>query len=112
MVLNANVPSKELKGIETTTSHFWKQVLKTVTSMNHNREVQQHQLEQLWNNHKIRYKGHPLHLPNCAKKGVNYIQGLWLEGKLLSYEQIAERIGHHAGLVFEYNAIVNAIPKE
>ena len=28
------------------------------------------------------------------------------------HEQIAERIGHHAGLAFEYNAIVNAIPKE
>ncbi|WP_419623975.1 hypothetical protein, partial [Thiolapillus sp.] len=73
VALNANVPPKELKGIETITSHFWKQVLKTVTSMNHNREVQQHQLEQLWNNHKIRYKGHPLHFPTWAKKGVNHI---------------------------------------
>ncbi|WP_419585360.1 reverse transcriptase domain-containing protein, partial [Thiolapillus sp.] len=41
VALNANVPPKELKGIETITSHFWKQVLKTVTSMNQNREVRQ-----------------------------------------------------------------------
>ena len=42
VTLNANAPPEELKGIETITSHFLKQVLKTVTPMNQNREVQQH----------------------------------------------------------------------
>ena len=46
------------------------------------------------------------HFPNSAKKGVSYIQDHWPEGHSLSHEQTAERIGHHTGLAFDYNAVV------
>ena len=110
--LKVIVNSKELKGLERIHSEFWKRVLKTVATLSQTRDMGEVQTQSLWNNHKIRYKGNPLHLSKTANFGINYLQDLWVNGTIRSREQIEQITGSYAGLIFHYNAVTNAFPKE
>lgn len=109
--LNSNVREKDLKGKEKITSHFWRSVLTTVAEMNNGRDKTNIKKEQLWNNENILFKGTPLLLHNWAKAGLNYVQDLWIEGSFMTFEQIKTIVGTNARLIFEYNAIYNAMPR-
>ena len=67
--------------------------------------------EPIWNNKNIKFKGHPLFYRNLCKAGIVYLQDLWVNGHIMRYEQIEQTVGTNGGLLFEYNALVNAIPE-
>ena len=67
--------------------------------------------EPIWNNKNIKFKDHPLFYSNRCKAGIVYLQDLWVNGHIMRYEQIEQTVGTNGGLLFEYNALVNAIPE-
>ena len=81
--------------------------------MNKNREPAMVSIrtEPIWNNKNIKFKGHPLFYSNWCKAGIVYLQDLWVNGHILRYEQIEQTVGKNGGLLFEYNALFNAIPE-
>ncbi|XP_076460297.1 uncharacterized protein LOC143293374 [Babylonia areolata] len=109
---NANIAPNEIQGLDKMKSAFWKEVLKATTALNTERQVENTRTEPIWNNKNIKYKGKTIFFTRWAKAGINYLQDLWTTGNLMTYEQIKDIVGSHAGLVLEYNALINAIPNE
>ena len=109
--LNANIGERELKGKEKITSFFWKTVLCTVAEMNRGRENKYVNRVQLWNNQNILYKGKPLLFTKWAMAGINHVQDLWRDGSFMTIDQVEQTVGTYAGLIFDYYAIYNAIPR-
>ena len=54
---------------------------------------------------------YPLFYRNWCKAGIVYLQDLWVNGDIMRYEQIEQTVGTNGRLLFEYNALVNAIPE-
>ena len=81
--------------------------------MNKNREPDLDSIrsEPIWNNNNIKFKGHPLFYRNWCKAGIVYLQDLWVNGHIMRYEQIEQTVGTNGRLLFECNALVNAIPE-
>ena len=67
--------------------------------------------EPIWNNKHVLYKGSPLFFVTWCKAGLLYIQDLWINGRLISFEEAKQHIGSNRNLQFEYNALINAIPE-
>ena len=67
--------------------------------------------EPICNNKNIKFKGHHLFYSNRCKAGIVYLQDLWVNGHIMRYEQIEQTVSKNGGLLFEYNAFVNAIPE-
>ena len=78
--------------------------------MNKNREPATDSIrtEPIPNNKNIKFKGHPLFYGNWCKAGIAYLQDLWVNGHRMRYEQT---VGTNGWLLFEYNALVNAVPE-
>ena len=81
--------------------------------MNKNREPATGSIrtEPIWNNKNIKFKGHPLFCSNWCQAEIVYLQDLWVSGHIMRYEQIKQTVGTNGRLLFEYNALVNAIPE-
>ena len=111
--LNATVDPKHNQAINQIESHFWREATKATTLMNKNREPDLDSIrsEPIWNNKNIKFKGHPLFYRNWCKAGSVYLQDLWVNGHIMRYEQIEQTVGTNGRLLFEYNALVNAIPE-
>ena len=98
--------------------NFWKKVVvtwlnrKPVTSIE---EVERESLihQKLWYNELIKYKGNPLYFKRWQKKGIETVLDLLVvrENRILSWEEVKDRIGDNGGTQFEYYALRNAIPK-
>ena len=108
--LNASVDLKSNKAISRIDSFFWQEVMKCTTTMNQNRQPAPIKTEPMWNKH-ILYKGSPLFFVTWCKAGLLYIQDLWVNGRLISFEEVKQHIGSNGNLQFEYNALINAIPE-
>ena len=67
--------------------------------------------EPICNNKNIKFKGHYLFYSNRCKAGIGYLQDLWVNGHIMRYELIEQTVSKNGGLLFEYNAFVNAIPE-
>ena len=67
--------------------------------------------EPIWNNKNIRYKGYPLFYNRWCRAGIEYLQDLWSNGHMMSYEEIRQKAGTSGSLQFEYNTLVSAIPE-
>ena len=52
--------------------------------------------EPIWNNKNIRYKGYPLFYNRWCRAGIEYLQDLWSNGHMMSYEEIRQKIGTSA----------------
>ena len=111
--LNATIDPKHNQAINQIESHFWREATKATTLMNKNREPDLDSIrsEPIWNNKNIKFKGHPLFYRNLCKAGIVYLQDLWVSGHIMRYEQIEQTVGTNGRLLFEYNALVNAIPE-
>ena len=98
--MNANVDPKFNQALNEIGSDFWQEVIKTTTTMNKNREPETVRMEPIWNNKNIQYKGHPLLYSNWGKAGIVYLQDLWIDNNMASYEQIEQRVGTNGALLF------------
>ena len=67
--------------------------------------------EPLFNNNQIYYKGKSLFYKKWLTNGILYIKDICCQGKILPFHDLQKIIKNHPGLIFEYNAMVNAIPK-
>ena len=111
--LNATVDPKHIQAVNKIDSHFWREAIKSRTLRNINRElsIDSIRTELIWNNKNIKFKGHPLFYSNWCKAGIVYLQDLWVNGHIMSYDQTEHTVGTNGGLLFEYNALVNAVPE-
>ena len=111
--LNTTVDSKYNQARTKIDSHCRRKTIKATILMNKNRKPAMDSIrtEPIWNNKNIKFKGHPLFYSNWCKAGIVYLQDLWVNGHILRYEQIEQTVGKNGGLLFEYNALVNAIPE-
>lgn len=110
--LNANVTSTQIRDLDKINSYFWRQVLTATLHINANRLVEKAHTEPLWNNKNITFKGRPMYYPQWAKAGINHLQDMWSNGSILTYDEIKERVGAHAGLMLQYNVVYNAVPRQ
>ena len=65
----------------------------------------------IWYNQEIKYRNKELFFKKCKNSGIEKIRDIIniREKRILSYEEITNRIGYSAQLRFEYYAIVNAL---
>ena len=112
-VLNATVDPKHNQAVNKIDSHFWREAIKARTLMNKNIDpaIDSIRTEPMWNNKNIKFKGHPLLYSNWCKAGIVYLQDLWVNGHIMSYKRSEHTVGTNGGLLFEYNALVNAVPE-
>jgi hypothetical protein len=118
-VFNYNCRSKYVKGLDKIKSGFWKTVLCTFLDagkLTTEDEIDSGNLlsQHLWNNSLIQYKHNLLFYPEWKRQGIEYIQDIIKENeqRLLTLEEIKEKIVYDRGsIIFDYNAVVNAIPK-
>ena len=108
---NANVAPSQIRDLDKIKSVFWRQVLKTTIDLNASRQVEKVHTEPIWNNKNITYKGNPIYYQQWAKAGINHTQDMWSNGNILTFEEIEDRIGAHAGLMLQYNVVYNAVPR-
>ena len=79
--------------------------------MNTNRVPESTKTEPIWNNKHIQFKGHILFYSSWCKAGLVYLQDLWTDGQFVRYENVEQRAGTHGRLLFEYDALTNAVPE-
>ena len=75
---------------------------------------ERYQEQMLWNNSMIQYKGKVLFFPTWKMAGIEQIQDLVVEHekRMMSYEEILGKLEYNkASIIFEYNALINAIPQ-
>ena len=108
--LNATVHPNYNRAINKIDSHFWREAIKATTTMSKNRNPESIKTEPIWNNKNIHYKGYPLLYNRWCRAGIEYLQDLWSNGRVMSYEEIRQKVGTSGTLQFEYNAQVSAIP--
>jgi hypothetical protein len=66
----------------------------------------------LLNNRNIQFKNKPLFFITWSKVGINFLQDVCNQNGLLTFEQIQQKVGVSGKLMFEFNAIRNAIPPD
>ena len=98
-------------------SKFWTDVIKMWVEINKNQCPKNNNItqnvfaESLFNNDQIRYKGQSLCYQNWIDNGLQFIKDICTKGRIMSFFQIKEKIKAYPNLIFEYNAMINAIPK-
>ena len=98
--LNATVPPNYNQAIIKVDSHFWREAIKATTTMNKNRNPESIKTEPIWNNKNIHYKGYTLFCNSWCRAGVEYLQDLWSNGHMMSYEEIRQKVGTSGTLHF------------
>ena len=94
-------------------SHFWRQVVSTMAELNEKNTVTGViPLEPLWYNKHIQFKGKPVFSARWAAAGLNRLQDIFENGQLLTRHEIEGKTGSYASLMFDYNAITNALPED
>ena len=98
-------------------SKFWTDVVKVWVETNGNQYSNSDSIcnilaEPLFNNHRICYKGKSLFYKKWMDNGFSYIKDIYPQGRLLPFSELEKIIKNHPCLIFEYNALVNAIPKD
>ena len=113
-----NCKPKHAKAVNRIQNDFWKDVLityltnKTLTTQDEINERNFHK-QLLFNNTLIQYKTQVLFFPTWKRQGLERVRDIIhvQEKRLLSLEEIQTYLApNKANSVFEYNALVNAIP--
>jgi hypothetical protein len=116
--LDMNCKSKTLKDKNYIKSPFWQAVLRSHLDskpllekdyINENN----FRMQLLWNNINVQYKGNVLFFPAWKNAGIERFNDIINvdEKRLLNINEVVNKIRkNHANIVFQYNAITNAIP--
>ena len=115
-----NCKSRDMTHFELIQNEFWQEVLATYLDNKSNMELKQvnrtnFKMQHVFNNDLIRYKGNILFFPKWRNKGIEMIKDVIhpKDKRFLSLAEIITLIGQNsAELIFEYNAMINAIPKK
>ena len=85
-------------------------MLKEFLYLNINDEVNVDDI--LWNNSLIKYKGKMLYFKRWIKQGIIFVnQILDKDNNVIKYDHLCNMINDNGNLMFEYNAIVNALER-
>ena len=104
-----NATAQELAGLSMIKSEFYQRVMVAIAKFNKVRQSEGIRTEPLWNNTNIRYKTKPLFFKSWGNAGLCFMQDLWVNGKMMPVEEMERQVGARANLLFEYNALTNAI---
>jgi exonuclease III len=118
-VLESSVLCKNFKGLELIKSRFWRCVLtnwlvhNTSISQKSSEELNIHEIyaQKLWNNKFVMYRQNPLMIQACVSANIICVADILKEKSIISYDEYCNKLGSSPDRIFEYNAIVNAIPK-
>ena len=72
-------------------------------------------LQPLFNNSLVKYRGNILFYKNWVEKGIESVKDIIHpnENRILSLQELQNNIGQNrANIIFQYNAIMNAIPRQ
>jgi hypothetical protein len=115
-VLRASVSSKEFIGIKLVKSQYWRSALKiwldNNNCINKLNDVENVANQPLWNNALIKYKNKPIMFPNWVSNGFTDVGDLFFDNNYVSLERVANSVGPYGGLVFDYYALLNALPRQ
>ena len=95
---------------------FWRDVIETWYNIkkNHreiiNEDTKTILSQPLFFNDGIKYKSNVLQIHSWIKKGIKYVYQLFDRGRMKSMAEIKIMVGNHGGFIFDYNAVINAIP--
>ena len=97
-------------------SHFWKEVVANWLKLNHtisieNDTFQNILMQPIFLNSDIKYKNNILFMPKMIKNGIKYIYDLFLDERIKDIGDLRQTIQQYPSLTFDYNAIINGIPK-
>lgn len=115
-----NCRPNKLKPLTNIPSNFWRKVLevylkyKTLTT-EEEVKADQYTSQLLWNNRLIRYKNDMLFFPRWQKAGIERVRDIinTYEKRLLNIEEIMRITKQsYATILFECNALFNAIPQK
>ena len=62
-------------------------------------------------NEEIKYHNVPLHFPKWIQSNILYVLDLFQNNHFLDYKELVRICKNYPGLIFEYNALINSIPK-
>ena len=115
--LSASIDNKELRGTKSI-NHFWKQVLKTWLEVKKStreikfREITEILAEPIFNNEMIQYKNKSIFFPTWIEKGITNLVHICNRNGIKPINEIESIVGKSPQLLFDYNTVINAIPKE
>ena len=100
-------------------SHFWKEVATNWLKLNQKIIIENEAIENILTqpiflNSEVKYKGNVLFMKNMIKNKIKYVYDLFLDNQIKCINDIRQGLGQqllYPGLTFDYNAIINAIPK-
>ena len=117
-VMDINCRPKCIKPVNDINSPFWREALhahlnskQLIRIEDINRENFQKQL--LWHNINIQYKGKTLFFSSWKNSGFETVNDMIKENekRLLSVEEVIQKVNvNPANIIFQYNAVVNALP--
>jgi hypothetical protein len=119
-IFDLNCSSKQVKGLERITNVFWKEALcsylnvKLQTDTN-DVNINNFPCQQLFNNKLILYKGKVLFFSKWLVNGISHVKDLISEqeNRLHSLAEVQAMIDQNPAVtMFEYFAVINAIPIE
>ena len=107
---NSNVKSKLFKGIYLIKSIYWQRVLKTWLDLNNNDE-NNFSIQLIWNNSFITYQKHVLFYSEWLKNGIHYVSDMYRDNRILTLDEVCEKIGHSPDRILQYNVVYSAVSK-
>ena len=118
-IFNFNAKPSKIGGLGKIKNAFWKTVITTWLSEKHITPLEQvdesnfsHQ--SLWYNELVKYRGSLLYYHSWQARGFQTVQDIIKmdERRLLSMDEVKGIVGDRGTMMFEYNALVNALPKQ
>ena len=68
--------------------------------------------EPSYHNENIQYGNKTLNINKWRKANILHVKDLFIDQGFITYEQLRKKTGNYATLMFDYNAMRNAIPKK
>ena len=117
-IFDVNCKASELQGISKIKNEFWKRALSTYLNCKQedtfeNVQKQNFKDQLIWNNSLLKYKSNTLFFPRWKHAGIESVNDLINENenRLFSLTEIQNMVKQNkANTLFEYNALLNAIP--
>ena len=113
-----NCTRREVKGACDIQNAFWKEVILVFLEKKHNYKMQEVMSntvgnQVIFNNCLIKYRGQTLDFKQWRKRGVDRIKDICDNNRIMTIEEIQHKTQqNYAITIFEYNAIINAIPNQ
>ena len=115
-VFSSNNKPKDMQGLSSIKSKFWKMVL--TTWLSHTEVKQLNDISDeiipsqiIWNNHLVKYQNKSLFMPKWIKANILYIQDIIIDNRLITFEQLCRKMEITASIWLEYFTVINAIPQ-